>query len=187
MKKYLTPFVMAAFLSCAAMNSIAQTTSATLSKVQNLATVTENVLAITGTSTGNESVDKFLTSTSNLLQSYQKVNSSINAFNLLKNGKVSDGTKNLTKMAALAKLGSLTGQLGSLTKEATSTAATGTNLVKTLTQQAVGKSEKATETVETINKVKTAVDALTLLGVELPTSVKTANEKITAIKSATGL
>ncbi|MEG1586562.1 MAG: hypothetical protein RR346_06785 [Bacteroidales bacterium] len=158
----------------------------TIDKFENIAVAAEKILALTGTSTGNPQVDQFLGSTSKLLQSYQSINTKISAFNILKNGKVSDGTNNLSKMAALAKLGGLTSQLGALGKESSSTVSSGNTLLKGLMQQIGNKQDKNAPTEDTLNKVKMAIGALSLLGTDLPASVKNAGDKMNAIKSLSG-
>ncbi|MDO5571173.1 MAG: hypothetical protein Q4F97_06870 [Bacteroidales bacterium] len=181
-------FVCLSFFGCSSSSS--SKLSNTSTKVSNIATVTKNVLAITGTSTGNSAVDNLLTKTASLLNTYETINSGLDAIQVIKNGattSITDGSSALSKVAALTKLSGITTQLGSLAKETATTATEGASLLKTLSASAVSSNQNVKNTVETINNVKVAVDALSALGVAVPASVQNASSKISALKSATGL
>lgn len=179
MKKTIVSFALLSLLSLSPVGMV--TAQETASKVETLATVTENVLALTGTSTGNTTVDRFLTSTATLLQKYKTVNSTLTAFKVLKEGSATTITSNGKTLSKLAALGQLTGvskQLTALGSETAVTATSGTNLLKSLV------ANKATEAVsdETMTKMETAVSALKLLGAEIPSSVETTATLLSALK-----
>ncbi len=153
----------------------------TASKVGTLAAVTENVLAITGTSTGNETVDHFLKSTASLLEKYKTVNTTLSAFQILKEGTSRSITKDgqvLTKLAALGQLSGISKQLTTLGGETTKTASTGTELLKSL----IAEKSKTMESKETVTKVETAMAALNLLGTEIPQSVQNTASLLAVLK-----